>query len=168
MGKSRLIALIVIFLAASPALSESGKPVKLKRIPIPEKEHGYNQFKSTLFDSQEELATFLIKTTKQEHWNNSGAFIHALKNSKVDFRSDCLLLVRSTVGSGSIGVSLADPRIVNDELICEIEWKLPKGLYTADMVYRCYALVVPKGIVKQIRIVSRGSRDPAVITMPKQ
>jgi hypothetical protein len=166
--RKNLIVLIVLLLTANSALGEIPKPVKLKRISLPEKESGYRQFESTVVASEEEFGAFLDKTAKQKNWSHVDDFMAPLKNAKIDFQSNCLLLVRSTVGSGSIEVSLAEPHIVDDELVCQIEWKHPRGGYTQDVIFRCYALVVPKGIAKQVRVISPAKPENAVLKLPKR
>jgi hypothetical protein len=163
-----LIALVVLLVASNQSRGEAGKPVKLKRIPLPEKEAGYRQFESTVLASEEEFKAFFDKAAKQKNWSHVGDFIAPLKNGNIDFQSDCLLLVRSTVGSGSIKVSLVEPRIVDDELVCQIEWKRPRGGLTQDVIFRCYALIVPKGIAKQVRIVSPAKPENTVLKLPKR
>lgn len=161
---SKLIAIAILFVAANPMLAETAKPIKLKRIPVPERDYGYKDFRCTVLSSEVELAAFLNKAAKQKYWNNKDAFLGALKSLKIDFRASTLLLLRSAASSGSEKVSLAEPSIVGDELVCRIEWKHPWG-GTENMVYRCYALVVPKGIAKQVRIVSPFKWDAAVIKL---
>jgi hypothetical protein len=166
MRTSVLIAVAVLFVAANPMSGETAKPIKLKRVPIQEREQDYHYFKSTVISSDVEFATFFDKAAKQELWLHKDEFFRVLKDSKIDFRSNSLLLLRSTTGSGSIKVSLAEPNIVDDELVCRIEWRKPSS-WTGDVAERCYALIVPKGIAKQVRIDSPNKRDVAVIKLPK-
>jgi len=116
-------------------------------IPIPPREHGYNQFDSRVILSQVELDAFLenISTVQAAMWNNRAQFIAAITQARIDFSNENLVLIRHTEGSGSVRLAISEPVVEGHALVFEINRQAP-DIRTADMAYYCYALVVGKAV----------------------
>ena len=125
----------------------------VREIPIPRREHGYKHFESAVIANDETLADFLKLVAAQPNWNNKEAFVNSLKSAKIDFSTSTLLLIRNTAGSGSIKVSLAPPVRKDDDILFQIAWDVP-GTLTMDMAYYCFAVTIPRGTAKSVRILS--------------
>ena len=123
-------------------------------IPIPTKEHGYNNFDSIVLRSKKDLDSFLTNTSTQIGWNNRQAFEDALVNAKVDFSKEALVLLRHTEGSGSVKVAFETPVLQGRNLVCEIQGKpIPPGYGgTGDMAYYCFAVAVSKAHVDRVEL----------------
>jgi hypothetical protein len=131
-----------------------GRPAEnVRRIPIPQREHGYKNFKSRVLRNKEELAAFLKDVAQQEHWNEKAKFLAALNFATIDFDKEELLLIRTTAGSGSMKISLAEPTIVGTDIVFHVVWDLP-GAGTKDMNYQCFAVIIPKGAATNAKIVT--------------
>jgi hypothetical protein len=126
---------------------------KVRRIPIPQREHGYNNFGSRAITTKDELQSFLNDVTQQQHWNRKDDFLVALRKAKIDFQTEVLLLIRTTAGSGSIKISLADPTIADTDIVFRIVWSVPVA-FTMDMNYQCFAVTVPRTAATNARIVT--------------
>ena len=123
-------------------------------IPIPRRDHGYNNFASIAFKSKEELDSFLKDPSLQIYWNNRQEFENALHDAKVDFTKEALVLLRHTEGSGSVQVTFQTPVLQDTKLLCEIRGKaIPPGYgATADMAFYCFAVAVSKSAVSQVEL----------------
>jgi hypothetical protein len=138
-----------------------------RTIPIPTKEHGYGNFESIVFRSQKELNAFLTNTPTDFGWNNRQAFEDALRNAKVNFSKEALVLLRHTESSGSVKVTFATPILKGRNLLCEIGGEpIPSGnMGTADMAYYGFALAVSKAHVKQVELrENQGGLSPNRLT----
>jgi hypothetical protein len=124
----------------------------LRIIPIPIREHGYSNFHSIVFTSQDDLDSFLTDTSTQIGWNSRQAFEDALLSAKLDFSKEALVLLRHTEGSGSVQVTFETPVLKDSTLFCEIRGKpFPPGYGgTADMAYYGFAVAVSKSRVRQV------------------
>jgi hypothetical protein len=123
-------------------------------IPIQKRETGYSNFASIAFMSKDDLDSFLKNTSTQIGWNARQEFEDALRNAKVDFTQEALVLLRHTEGSGSVQVTFATPILQNRRLLCEIRGRpIPPGYGgTADMAYYCFAVAVSKSAVSQVEL----------------
>jgi len=123
-------------------------------IPIPTREHGYRNFKSIVFRSQQDLDSFLADKSTQSGWNNRQIFEDAVRNAKLDFSKEALVLLRHTEGSGSVKVTFEKPVLKGRNLLCEIRGtSIPPGYGgTADMAYYCFAVAVSKAQVSQVEL----------------
>ncbi len=112
-------------------------------IPIP-KRGGYGNFGSIDMDS------FLKKTSR--HLGQE--FEDALRNAKLDFTEEALVLLRHTEGSGSVQVVFETPILQDRKLLCQIRGKpIPPGYGgTADMADYCFAVAVSKSHVSQVEL----------------
>jgi len=150
------IVLCCLFLAIlfhpGQSIDESAQSFRI--IPIPTREHGYNNFGSIVFRSQQDLDSFLAGTSTQTGWNNRQGFEDALRNAKVDFSKEALVLLRHTEGSGSVQVAFETPSLKGRNLLCEIRGTpIPPGnLGTGDMAYYCFAVAVSKAQVSQVEL----------------
>jgi hypothetical protein len=104
--------------------------------------------------SQDDLDSFLKDTSKQSGWNNRQEFEDALRNAKVDFTKEALVLLRHSEGSGSVQVTFETPKLEARKLLCEIRGRpIPPGYGgTADMAYYCFAVAVSKSTVSQVEL----------------
>jgi hypothetical protein len=123
-----------------------------RTISIQKKENGYGNFASIAFTSQRDLDSFLKETSTQIGWNNRQEFEAALRNAKVDFTEEALVLLRHTEGSGSVQVTFETPVLEDRKLLCKIRGRpIPPGHGgTADMAYYCFAIAVSKSAVSQV------------------
>ncbi len=104
--------------------------------------------------SQKDLDSFLTDKSRQMGWNQRQAFEDALRNAKLDFSKEALVLLRHTEGSGSVKVAFETPVLKGRKLLCEIKGKpIPPGYGgTADMAYYCFALAVSKAHVSEVEL----------------
>lgn len=159
---------VVALATGQPNVVVDEKQVKAELfvlIPIVEREHGYKYFESQVLASRKELKEFLDTVAKQKHWNRKTEFLSAMEQAEVDFEKSSIVLARSTAGSGSYKVGLIRPKVRDGELLFRFKWDKPP-LLTADMAYYCYAVIVPKGIAKNIRVISP-YRDDVVLPLSR-
>ena len=162
--RSGMVACLVITVCASNI--HGADAASFKSIPIPKKENGYSNFKSTVIRSQSELDTFLQRGSGQDRgWNNRADFEKALAQVKLDFDRESLVLLRHTEGSGSVQVNFRQPRVKGRTLICQIDRKEPE-VGTADMAYYCFALAVVKADVAAVEMQVSG-RKPIILSITK-
>jgi hypothetical protein len=123
-----------------------------RTISIQKKENGYRNFESVAFTFQRDLDSFLKETSTQIGWNNRQEFEAALRNAKVDFTEEALVLLRHTEGSGSVQVTFETPVLEDRKLLCKIRGRpIPPGHGgTTDMAYYCLAVAVSKSAVSQV------------------
>jgi hypothetical protein len=106
--------------------------------------------------SSQDLEAFLAEIPQQIGWNNRQGFIDALRNAKIDFNQEALMLLRHDEPSGSVSVSFKTPVLKDKTLVCEIRGEPLRGLGTADMAYHCFALAVSKLLVNQVQLNAKG------------
>lgn len=137
-----------------PGQSTNKSTQSFRIIPIQKRENGYSKFASIAFMSKNELDSFLKDTSMQIGWNNRQEFEDALRNAKLDFTKEALVLLRHTEGSGSVQVTLETPVLQDRKLLCEIRGRpIPPGYGgTADMAYYCFAVAVSKAQVSQVEL----------------
>jgi hypothetical protein len=123
-------------------------------IPISKRENGYSNFASIAFTSQDELDSFIRRTSTQIGWNQRQGFEDALRKAKVDFSQEALVLLRHTEPSGSVQVTFETPTLEGRKLVCAIRGKpiAPGSAGTADMAHYCLAVVVSKSAVTQVEL----------------
>ncbi len=146
--KFGLVVVIVLFL-----LCACLQAAPVRTIPIPQREHGYQQFDSQVIQSQAALDDFVegIAARPGRMWNNRDAFIAALTAVALDFSKECLVIVRHTEGSGSVKLSVIDAVITGDRLVIGINRQAPM-IRTADMAYYSFAFIVAKSAVNTVEI----------------
>ena len=76
-----------------PGQSTNKSTQSFRIIPIQKKETGYSNFASISFMSKNELDSFLKDTSTQIGWNNRQGFEDALRNAKLDFTKEALVLL---------------------------------------------------------------------------
>lgn len=104
------------------------------------------------------LKEFIEKVAQQPNWNGKDEFMSVMKAATINFKSDFLLLIRITAGSGSIKISLEEPTIYGDAVLFRVTWRLP-GEGTKDMNYQCFAVVVPRTTASTVRVIRNMVRD---------
>ena len=133
----------LLFTILSPAgqlRNESTQSFRI--IPIPKRETGYSNFESVAIMSKNDMDSFLRDTSKQIGWCNRQEFEGALRNAKLDFSEEALVLLRHTEGRGSVQVTFETPILQDRKLLCEIRGRPIRGSGTGDMAYYCFAVVV--------------------------
>jgi len=148
---------VLSFVQDAGAADEKG----FRTVPIPKREHGYSGLDSVVIDSQAGLDGLLKKVKAGDGWNEGAKFIAAVKEAKIDFSKEALVLLRHTEGSGSNRVEFSNPKLRDGTLQCEIIRKTA-GIGTADMAYYCFALAVKKTAVKKVELWIAG-REPVVV-----
>lgn len=121
----------------------------MSRVNIPAREHGYSNLQNIVISSTTELNEYIQLIEQQSAWNNKTEFIIVLQSENIDFNSMNLLIYFHTEGSGSIGVSLAQPIWEGENAVVNITRTVP-DVGTADMAYYAYAFKVNKAIPKVI------------------
>ena len=121
----------------------------MSRVDIPTREHGYSYLQNTVINSTTELNGYIQLVEQQSAWNNKAEFISVLQSETIDFDSMNFLIYFHTEGSGSIGVSLAEPLWEGENVVVNIVRTVPE-LLTGDMAYYTYAFKVNKAIPKVI------------------
>jgi len=137
-----------------------GEDAAVRQVPIPQQEHGYGNFETTVLHSQKQFDDFLKGVASQQGWNGRDKFEKAMAAAKIDFAKETLVLLRHTEGSGSIQVALVPPAVKGKKLTVEIKRKEPE-VGTADMAYYCFALVVPKN-VEELEVKPQGKPAASV------
>jgi hypothetical protein len=103
--------------------------------------------------SNNDLDFFLMNTSKRiGSWCNRQEFEGALRNAKVDFSKEALVLLRHPERSGSVQVTFETPILQDRKLLCEIRGRPIPGSGTGDMAYYCFAVVVSKSEVSQVEL----------------
>lgn len=152
----RIILCVSLMLAAAfhPGQSTNTTTQSFRIIPIHKRENGYSNFASSAFMSKDDLDSFLKNTDAQIGWNNRQEFADVLRNAKVDFTKEALVLLRHNESSGSVQVTFESPILQDGKLICRIRGKpFPPGYGgTADMAYYCFAVAVSKTAVSEVEL----------------
>jgi hypothetical protein len=151
--KILLCCLLLAILSSTGQLTNKSTQ-SFRIIPIQTRENGYSNFESIAFITQKDLDSFLTDTSAQIGWNNRQEFEDALRNAKLDFTEEALVLLRHSEGSGSVQVTFETPILQDGKLLCEIRGRLfPPGYGgTADMAYYCFAVAVSKSKVSQVQL----------------
>ncbi len=147
--------LLFIFTACSSTtstliLTESQKPKELTKttiiqIPIPVREHGYQNFNTQIIGTKEQFHSFIEKVKKEKNWNQKENFISSLTLLPIDFDHYNLLLYRITENSGSTILAIEAPKGDEEHIVIEIGRDQP-NFGTADMAYYALAYRVAKGV----------------------
>ncbi len=142
------VTLAMVFHPVAPKKETASS---FRTINIPQREFGYSHFDSMAITTSEDFDAFLEETS-QLGWNNRQEFVDALRNARIDFNQEALVLLRHTEGSGSVQVSFETPVLKDKTLLCEIRGEPLRGAGTADMAYYCFALAVSKSLVNQVQL----------------
>lgn len=129
----------------------------VKRVPIPERESGYQFLRSQVVGSEGEFDALLKLVESQEYWSRKGEFLDALRREKPNFERASLVLITDTLGSGSIKVALDGPYADGQDVVYRIKYDVPRWL-TADMAYWCFAVIIPKGVGDRVLVTRTGRR----------
>lgn len=136
-----------------------GKDEQIFRfVPIPRQEHGYSNFDSLVIRSAQELDEFFSRTSVAEgiRWNTRDKFEKAIRESRLNFARESLVLLRHTEESGSVKVSFGVQQVKSSVIYCSIHREEPTGRGTADMAHYCFGLAVLKQEVKRIHVCVTG------------
>ena len=157
MNTKCLLALGMIGMLLASACAQQDNLVEkaalVRKIQIPEREHGYSNFDSTVITSERDLDAFLKTASKGQGtgWNNRMDFEKALAQANVDFNKEVLVLLRHTEGSGSVQISFRPPRADKTRVICRIDREEPE-IGTADMAYYCFAIAVSRSAFTEVEL----------------
>jgi len=149
---------MLLFLSTAAA----GEPAAFRTIPIPKREHGYNNFKSMVIHTKAAWEKFKKKHhgKKATGWNQRENVFKALADAKINFEKEALVLLRHSEGSGSTSVTFKKPVLMGKKLVCTITRKVPQ-VGTANMAYYCFAVVVRKSDLDEVEVQVKG-RKPLV------
>jgi hypothetical protein len=147
-----LLGVIGIFflIVSSQAFAQDVKG--FRRIDIPEEEHGYQHFESLVIDSREQFDAFVKQIEMQSAWNDREGFLKAIRDAKVNFARESLVLIRQTEGSASIKLELHTDELRDDKLVLRIQRLSPSGSGISVVAFYCFALAVDKDWVKQVEV----------------
>ncbi len=125
-----------------------------REISIPDQEHGYQNFGSTVLDSEKELKNFLDTQAAEETrgWNKLPAFKNALENAEIDFDREALVLVRQDASQGNIQVAFKPDVKNDDQLVVRITKKGEGGIGSSVMQYYCFGLAVNRETISEVQI----------------
>jgi hypothetical protein len=146
--------IFLFFSACSPSSSiilyEGEKPKELDKstilkIPIPVREHGYNNFDTQVLTTQRELDTFISNVKKEKSWEKKENFISSLTLHPIEFKKYNILLYRMTESSGSTVLAVDVPKGTNEHIYIEIGRDKPHT-ETTDMAYYALAYKVAKSV----------------------
>jgi hypothetical protein len=126
----------------------------VRKIQVPEAEHGYKHSRSQVINSQDLLDKYLADVAREDGWNDRTTFLRAISDAKVDFSTEVLVLIRHTEASGSIRVRLRLSVGNGGVLTAAIHREVPHGL-TADMAYYCFIMVVKRDRAKRVEVLSQ-------------
>ena len=155
MRKVLLILLAFILLVAPVQLS--CRSYEISRLSIPAREGGYDNFKSTFIVSHSRLDDFISDVEQQDHWNNKMEFLLTVSERQIDLSTHNIVLFRHDEGSGSIVVTIGEPRMQADGFTINVFREIPPVL-SDDMAFYCYAYKVSKDVAS-ITFVVEGRDD---------
>jgi hypothetical protein len=145
------VCLVTLAMLIHPGVSKKETEPAFRTINIFKRELGYSNFDSMAITSSEDFNAFLEEVSQHGSWNTRQEFVDALRNAKIDFNQEALVLLRQDEGSGSVRVSFETPVLKDKTLVCEIRGEF-EGMGTADMAYYCFALVVSKSLVDKVQL----------------
>ncbi len=122
-----------------------------RRIPIPEREHGYGEMVSAVLRTKAELDALLNRIREDRGWNDRKGFEEAIAKADVDFGKEVSVFLQHTEGSGSVRVTFEKPTLRNSVLTCRITREVPE-IGGDDMAYYCFALAVSKADVNAVEL----------------
>ncbi len=135
-------------------------------IPIPKREHGYNNLENTVISSSSELDMFIDKIELQDGWNYKEDVISVFKNENIDFDVYSIFIFRHEEGSSADQVIPEFPVLTDNskKIMIKINRLVYDGPKTADMAYYAYAYMIRKDI-KEIILQIESVDDVATITI---
>ena len=142
--------LLAMVFQSGPITTKGSESFRI--LPIPKRENGYSNFASIAFTSKEDFDAFMRRTSTQIGWNDRKGFEDVLRDAKVDFTQEALLLLRHTEPSGSVQVTFERPTLQDMKLVCEIRGKPLRSGGSADMAYYCLAVVISKSAVNEVEL----------------
>src|ERR1051325_266369 len=150
--KTVLCCALLGILSFSGRFSQTTQP--FRTIPLATREGGYSNFESVVVMTEADLESFLNETSAQIGWNNRREFEASLRNAKLDFAVEALVLLRHDETSGSVQVTFETPVLRDRELLCVIRGKpFPRGNGgTTDMASYCFALAVSKSQINRVEL----------------
>jgi hypothetical protein len=158
------LTFVIVFLVCGAILTAAvhvgdGRDDQIFRfVPIPRQEHGYSNFESLVVRSDRELDEFFSLTSIAAgmSWNKRDKFEEAIRESRLNFAREFLVLIRHTEESGSVKVSFGVQQVKSSVLYCSIHREEPPRIGTTDMAYYCFGFAVLKQKVKRIHVCVAG------------
>ena len=117
----------------------------ISKITIPVREHGYNNFKTQVIKTKNELNNFMARVRKQTGWNKKENFLQSILLKDIDFSKYNLLLYRITESSGSTVLAVDAPKGNEQNIVVKIGRDKP-NMGTSDMAYYTLAYKVIKTV----------------------
>lgn len=167
-GPLAFTTITLVFAIPFILVVHAGEAELFRTISIPKEEHGYCNFASVVIASQDDLDAFLktVSNAQGMTWNNRADFDKGIREGRVDFDKEALILLRHTEGSGSTQVAFRDPIVKEKKLICQIDRKKSEVGITV-MAFYCFALAVDKAAVAEVELRVSGSK-PALLSLRKE
>jgi hypothetical protein len=165
-------ALAVAVLMSSLNCVGAEEPIELETIPILKVDNVYQGSKSRLVWSESDVDDLIdelfancrrlagpfwgeqsseVDERRQIAFNKRvGSVRKAISEADIDFDKEAVAVV-FLASSGSVRFRVGEPRLVGDVLTLAIERNSPT-LQTADMVFRAFAIRVPRDIAQRVRV----------------
>jgi hypothetical protein len=151
----RIFIVVVLWLTTGFVAAAEGNSESFRQLPIQARETGYEELHTAFIRSADELDALLNKISGSNRWNSNQQFVKVLREAKIDFGSEALVLLCHSEGSGSVEVTLQKPVLVARRIVWKIERKVPE-IGTQDMAYYCYAWVVKTADVQKVELQDEG------------
>jgi hypothetical protein len=117
----------------------------ISKITIPVREHGYNNFKTQVIKTKNELNNFIADVKKQSGWSKKENFLQSLLLKEINFNEYNIILYRITESSGSTVLAVDAPKGDSKNITVKIGRDKP-NMGTADMAYYTLAYKVIKTV----------------------
>jgi len=135
----------ILITGTKPPQNETLSSETILKIPIPVRQQGYKNFKTTVLTNELELDDFLKKVNNNKEWKQKKNFINALTLTSVNFKKYNLLLYRITESSGSNVLAVDVPKGTHKHIVIGIGRDKP-NTGTTNMAYYTLAYRVAKSI----------------------
>jgi hypothetical protein len=170
-------ALAVAVLMASLNSAAAEEPIELARIPIEERDHIYSGVKSRLLRSEDDTNALIDdlfasnRRLSRFQWDEEGeewdefydkmrrasnrriaTLRKALNSARIDYGKETVAVI-FVASSGSIRFTVGEPLLDSEVITLVIDRDSP-GIETADMVFRAFAIRVPRDIAKRVRVLA--------------
>lgn len=165
-------AVAAAVLVASLNCAVAEEPIKLETIPILQVDNIYQGSKSRLVRSKSDVDDLIDELfancrrlagpiwgkqsgeadeRRQIAFNKKVASVRkAISEADIDFDKEAVAVV-FLASSGSVRFRVGEPRLVGDVLTLVIDQNSPT-LQTTDMVFRAFAIRVPRDIAQRVRV----------------
>ncbi|MGF1579218.1 MAG: hypothetical protein ACFCD0_07625 [Gemmataceae bacterium] len=118
-------------------------------LPIAKEDNGYGAFQTQVIRSQEEWKAFQKQVQDQRGWHDKDAFLRIIHQARIHFDQESLVLIR--LGDSSAGKKASLDRSYQSGSTLQCAVRLRGQSYNRDIVFRCFAVVVDKGQVANVK-----------------